>query len=105
MERLYKEVCFHICFEGSKRRHLMKWQKFRSTVLFLIFQVEETKHIAEVRIHIEHLIGRIKCYHILDGSLPLSRHYLAEDIILTCACLTLFPVSYTHLTLPTRRTV
>ena len=68
----------------------MKWQKFRSTVLFLIFQVEETKHIAEVRIHIEHLIGRIKCYHILDGSLPLSRHYLAEDIILTCACLTLF---------------
>ena len=43
-----------------------------------------------MRIHVERLIGRIKYYHILDGNLPPSLHYLAEDTILTCAYLTLF---------------
>ena len=33
-------------------------------------ETEETMSIASVRIHVERAIGRIKTYHILDGTLP-----------------------------------
>ena len=33
-------------------------------------QTEETMTIASVRIHVERAIGRVKNYHILDGTLP-----------------------------------
>ena len=33
-------------------------------------ETEETMNIASVRIHVEHAMGRIKTYHILDGTLP-----------------------------------
>ena len=33
-------------------------------------ETEETMSIASVRIHVEREIGRIKTYHILDGTLP-----------------------------------
>jgi hypothetical protein len=52
--------------------------------------VEETRQIAEVRIHVERLIRRIKCFHLLDGIIPLTLHPMLEDIIHTCAYLTVF---------------
>ena len=33
-------------------------------------ETEETISVASVRIHVEQAIGRIKIYHILDGTLP-----------------------------------
>ena len=33
-------------------------------------ETEETMSIASVRIHVERAIGRIKTYHISDGTLP-----------------------------------
>ncbi|XP_033726136.1 uncharacterized protein LOC117315841 [Pecten maximus] len=53
-------------------------------------QVEETRRIAEVRIHVERAIQRIKSFQILQGTIPLSLHDLVEDIFLTCAILTIF---------------
>ena len=53
-------------------------------------QVEETRRIAAVRIHVERAIQRIKVFHILDGVMPLSLHHNAEDIFKVCAYLTNF---------------
>ncbi|XP_062596240.1 uncharacterized protein LOC134257661 [Saccostrea cucullata] len=47
-------------------------------------QVETTHRIAEVRIHIERAIQRIKTFHILDRTMPLSLHIVADDIFKTC---------------------
>ncbi|XP_013381065.1 uncharacterized protein LOC106152083 [Lingula anatina] len=53
-------------------------------------QVEETRRIASVRIHVERAIQRIKTFHILDGVVPLSLHSLISDIFKVCAYLTNF---------------
>jgi hypothetical protein len=53
-------------------------------------EVESTRRIAEVRIHIEREIQRIKLFHILDGTLPLSFQMVTDDIFQTCAYLTNF---------------
>lgn len=53
-------------------------------------EVESARRIAEVRIHIERAIQRIKLFHILDGTLPLSFQMVADDIFQTCAYLTNF---------------
>ena len=55
-------------------------------------EVELTRRIAAVRIHVhvEHAIGRVKEFHILDGILPISLAHVAEDIFVTCAYLTNF---------------
>ncbi|XP_078665089.1 LOW QUALITY PROTEIN: uncharacterized protein LOC144907664 [Branchiostoma floridae x Branchiostoma belcheri] len=53
-------------------------------------EVQETMDIAEVRIHVERAIGRIKNYHILDGIMPLSLAPVAEQIFRVCSYLTNF---------------
>ena len=53
-------------------------------------EVEETRRIAEVRIHVERAIQRIKGFHILDGTMSLTLHTIAEDIFKVCAYLTNF---------------
>ncbi|XP_031572729.1 uncharacterized protein LOC116306777 [Actinia tenebrosa] len=53
-------------------------------------EVEETARIAAVRIHVERAIGRIKNYHILDGTLPISLAHVANQIFSVCAYLTNF---------------
>lgn len=47
-------------------------------------EVDETVHIASVRIHVEHAIGRIKNSHILDGTLPLSLAHVSDQIFSVC---------------------
>lgn len=46
-------------------------------------QVETTRRIAEVRIHVERAIQRIKTFHILDQTTPLNLHIVADDIFKT----------------------
>lgn len=53
-------------------------------------ETEETMSIASVRIHVEHAIGRIKTYHILDGTLPITLSPCATQIATVCGFLTNF---------------
>ena len=57
------------------------------------FTREEIQHgrgIASLRIHVERVIGRIKNYSILKGTLPISMIRLANNIVSVCAWLTNF---------------
>ena len=53
-------------------------------------QVEAKWRIADARIHVERAIQRIKTFHILDKTMSLSFHIVADDIFKTCALLTNF---------------
>lgn len=56
-------------------------------------EVQQTRHIASVRIHVERCIGRIKNFSILKSTLPLSMARLANQIVCVCAWLTSFQPS------------
>ena len=51
-------------------------------------ETQETMSIASLRIHVERAIGRIKTYHILDGTLPNTLSLYASQIVKVCALLT-----------------
>ena len=53
-------------------------------------ETEETMSIALVHIHVERAIGRIKTYHILDGTLPNTLSPYATQIVTICGLLTNF---------------
>ena len=53
-------------------------------------ETEQTMSIASVRIHVEREIGRIKTYHILDGTLPNTLSPYATQIFAVCGLLTNF---------------
>ena len=53
-------------------------------------ETEETMSIASVRIHVERAIGRIKTYHILDGTLPNTLSPYATQMATVCGLLTNF---------------
>jgi len=50
-------------------------------------ETEETMGIASVRIHVERAIGRIKTYHILDGTLLNTLSSYATRIAAVCGLL------------------
>ncbi|XP_046484915.1 uncharacterized protein [Neodiprion pinetum] len=49
-----------------------------------------TKKIAKQRIYVEHVIGRIKKFRLLQTVLPLNMRTLMSQIIFVCACLVNF---------------
>lgn len=53
-------------------------------------ETEETMNIASFRIHVERAIGRIKTYHVLDGTLPNTLSPYATQIATICGFLTNF---------------
>lgn len=53
-------------------------------------ETENTMSIASVRIHVERAIGRIKTYHILDGTIPNTLSSYATQIATVCGLLTNF---------------
>ena len=53
-------------------------------------EVLEGRKIASVRIHIERVIGRIKNYSILKGTLPISLARISNHIVCVCAWLVNF---------------
>lgn len=82
---------FDIDVELNKRGASLNIPPFRNQNFQLSSeQVETTRRIAEVRIHVERAIQRIKTFHILDKTMPLSLHIVADDIFKTCALLTNF---------------
>ena len=48
-------------------------------------EVRKTKKIANLRIHVERAINRIKSYRILKSVLLLTMLHSCDDIIRTCA--------------------
>lgn len=52
--------------------------------------IQRGRSIASLRIHVERVIGRIKNYSILKGTLPISMIRLANSIVSVCAWLTNF---------------
>ena len=55
-------------------------------------EVEETRRIAELRIHVKRAICRIKNFHILNGVFPITLTHIANEIFTTCALLTNFMI-------------
>ena len=53
-------------------------------------EVQSTRSIASVRIHVERCIGRIKNFAILKSTLPLSMARIANQVVCVCAWLTAF---------------
>ena len=52
--------------------------------------VDKSRKIASVRIHVERAIGRIKTFQILKGIISLSMARITNQIIFVCAFLTNF---------------
>lgn len=50
-------------------------------------ECRKTKDVANLRIHVERAINRIKFYRILKGTLPITMLRHADDIVLSCAAL------------------
>ena len=50
-------------------------------------ECKKTKEIANLRIHVERAINRIKTYRILKNVMPMTLLPLIDDIVLTCAAL------------------
>ena len=46
-----------------------------------------TRRVANVRIHVERIIRKLKCFGIVRGVIPLSLKPFASSIIKVCACL------------------
>lgn len=63
-----------------------------SAAQFSTNQVFETQEIAELRIHVERSIGRVKNFHIFDGVLPLSLAPLASKLFRVACWLSNFDV-------------
>lgn len=49
--------------------------------------VKKTKKVANARIHVERAIGRLKCFQILQGTLPISLVPNINNILVVCAAL------------------
>ena len=46
-----------------------------------------TRRIAKVRVHVERMIRKLKCFTILKGSLPLTMKPYVDAVITVCAAL------------------
>ena len=50
-------------------------------------ECKHTKDVANIRIHVERAINRIKTYRIFKSVLPITMLHHADDIVRTCAAL------------------
>ena len=50
-------------------------------------ECKKTKDIVNLRIHGERAINRIKVFHILKNTLPITMLHHVDDIVKTCAAI------------------
>lgn len=50
-------------------------------------EVKKTKHVANLRIHVERAINRIKTFRILKSVLPITMMHHCDDIVCICSAL------------------
>jgi len=62
----------------------------QSNIQMAASDVFTTKKIAHLQVHVESVIGRVKDYCILQGTLPASMWDSVNDIIYVCCMLTNF---------------
>ena len=56
----------------KERKCTLNGIPFKTKSRFSVQEVFETNAIAQLRIHVERKIGRVKNFHLFDGVLPLS---------------------------------
>lgn len=62
-------------------------------------EVEKTEKVANLRIHVERAINRIKCFRIFKTTLPITMIHHCDDIVRVCAALcNLKPLLYKEAT-------
>ena len=49
--------------------------------------VDESRKIAHVRIHVERVIGRLKTFKILNSTIPISQVDLLNDVMIVVSAL------------------
>ncbi|KAK3085080.1 hypothetical protein FSP39_003199 [Pinctada imbricata] len=49
--------------------------------------VTKTRRIARARIHVERAIGRLKCFNVLQGVIPLKVKPIIDQVVFVCAAL------------------
>ena len=59
----------------------------RAKSQFTEAEVKKTKEVANLRIHVERAINRIKTFRIIKAVLPITLLHNADDIMLSCAAL------------------
>jgi hypothetical protein len=72
----------------AKKKAYLNIPPFLRKKQFSTNEIDETKSIATVRIHVERAIGRVKQFHILDPNVPLSLSRNIETIFRVCCFLT-----------------
>ena len=61
-------------------------------------EVQAGQQIASLRIHVERVIGRVKNYSVLKGTLPLTMSQITNQIVCVCS----FLVNFQPVLIPTR---
>ena len=80
---------FNIEDECSARRiHLLIPPGRRGQSQMLQKDIAKTKKVAKLRILVEQVIRRFKCFRILANEFPISALSQLDDIIIVCAALT-----------------
>lgn len=72
----------------AKKKAYLNIPPFLRNKQFSNAEIEETKAIASVRIHVERAIGRVTLFHILDANVPLSLSRNIDSIFRVCCYLT-----------------
>ena len=71
---------------AARQAHLVIPPLLKQKPQFTEMELDQTRSIANLRIHVERFMERIKKYHIFDRAFPISMAKSASDIFFHCVC-------------------